>query len=524
MTTPAGGLMAEILARLAELGPTQLALADGREAVSRADLNRRVNQWIDVLRGGELRTGDRVALVVGNRLVAYEVLLACLHAGLVAVPVSWRLTAPEIAYVLADSGSRAVVTEPGYAGRVVQAVRDAGITPALTLVSGDREHAGLAPAGELLAAAGSGEPAGQCSGSVMLYTSATTGHPKGVMLGLFAPGAVTGRIGRTAAVVGTTLGIPPHGRSLLIGPWYHAAQLIFSLFPLLRGSGLVMRQRFDAAATLADLSAEHITNCHLVPTQFIRLLALEAPARAAWAAHSLQRVWHGGAACPVDVKRAMIEWWGPVFTEYYAATEAGIITMIDSVEWLGRPGSVGRPIQRTAVEIVGEDGAQCPVGVAGRVFVRRPAELDFEYHNAPGKTAGAHSAPGMFTVGDLGWLDNDGYLYLSGREMDTIIAGGMNIYPAEVEAALLSHPAVRDAAVFGIRDDDFGELVMAVIETVPETAVSAEDLPEDLARHCRQRLADYKRPRRYQIVDQLPREPTGKLSKRLLRDRYGGHP
>jgi long-chain acyl-CoA synthetase len=356
----------------------------------------------------------------------------------------------------------------------------------------------------------------------MLYTSATTGRPKGVITGLFKPGAGLDRVDRTVAGLGAAFGIPEQGRSLLVGPWYHAAQVFFSLFPLLRGCGLVLRNRSDAAATVADLEQQQITHCHLVPTQFIRMLGLDSQVRDAFRGGCLQRVWHGGAACPVDVKRRMIDWWGPVLVEYYAATEAGIVTTIESAEWLARPGSVGRPRPPTEVVIVAGDGTPCPAGTPGSVYVRRPPGLDFRYHNAAGKTAAAHLAPGTYTLGDLGRLDADGYLYLTGRTLDTIISGGVNIYPAEIEAALLSHGAVRDAAVFGIPDEDFGERVMAVVEMDPAAGLPADDLPEVLDAHCRTQLAGYKRPRSYQVVAQLPREPTGKLDKRALRARYWG--
>jgi long-chain acyl-CoA synthetase len=513
--------MAGLLTPLVRRSPTGAALADGRTVLSWAALDRRVNRWVDLLRGAGLSVGDRVAFVTGNQHVTFEALLACLHAGLVVVPVSWRLTAGEITYLLRDSDSRAVITEPRYAAKVAEAADRAGIRPKVAAVAGDCDLAGLAAVEELLAGADAGEPPDQCSGSVMLYTSATTGRPKGVVTSLLVPGAGLDRVRRTVTALGEAFGIPDRGRALLTGPWYHAAQVFFSLFPLLRGSGLVLRRRFDPAAVFTDLADEGITMCHLVPTQFVRMLARhEQSGGGVPAPAGLRRVWHGGAACPVGVKRRMIDWWGPIFTEYYAATEAGIVTTIDSTEWLARPGSVGRPGARTEVVILGEDGAELPPGQVGTIYIRRGTGSDFRYHNAPEKTSAAYRAPGMFTVGDLGRLDRDGYLYLTGRRLDTIISGGVNIYPAEVEAALLGHPAVRDAAVFGIPDGEFGERVMAVVELVPGTDPAEPGMAEVLDAHCRQHLADFKRPRRYRVVDQLPREPTGKLDRRALRDPY----
>ena len=512
--------MAGLLAPFLRRGPDDPAIVGDRTALTWAELDDRVNRWASVLTGSGLGVGDRVAFVTGNRPGTYEALLACLHAGLVAVPVSWRWTAAEIAHVLADSAARALLTEPGYAARAADALGRAAVRPALSVVAGDREVAGLTPAEALLGDADAGEPAGQRSGSVMLYTSATTGRPKGVVTGLLVPGADLDRVRRTVAALGQAFAIPDRGRALLVGPWYHAAQVFFSLFPLLRGCAVVMRQRFDPASLLADIDRDRITLSHLVPTQFVRLLAVDSASRAGFSGGTLERVWHGGAACAVDVKRRMIDWWGPVFCEYYAATEAGIVTTIESAEWLAKPGSVGRPAPPNEVLIVGDDGAVLPAGRTGTVYVRRSPKLDFHYHNAQEKTSAAHREPGTFTVGDLGRLDQDGYLYLTGRWLDTIISGGVNIYPAEVEAALLEHPAVRDAAVIGIRDEEFGERVLAVVQAAPEAGVGEEDLPETLDAHCQGRLADYKRPRSYRFVAELPREPTGKLNRHALRDPY----
>jgi long-chain acyl-CoA synthetase len=520
--------MAQLIARLARPAPTETAIASEHARRTWAELDRAVNTWVDVFRRHGLGPGDRVAFVTGNRIVTFEALLACLHAGLVAVPISWRLTAAEIAYLLADSGSRALIVERAYAGRAAEAMRRAGVRPALGTVVDpgdgrtDGRLDGLVPAGELLADASADEPPGQCCGSVMLYTSATTGRPKGVVTGLFSPGADLDRAHRTIRAVGATFGIAERGRALLVGPWYHAAQAFFSLFPLLRGGTLVLRQRFDAASALADLVRHHITMCHLVPTQFVRLLALDDHLRARLAPTQLTRVWHGGAPCPIPVKRRMLEWWGPVLTEYYAATEAGIVTTIGAAEWSERPGSVGRPASGVEVVILGDGDQPVPAGHTGAVYIRRPPEMDFEYHNEPDKTAQAHVAPGTFTVGDLGYLDRDGYLYLTGRRHDTIISGGVNIYPAEVEAALLGHRSVRDAAVFGVPDEEFGERVMAVLELVAPADRAVDEVLAALDAHCREHLADFKRPRTYRVVSALPREPTGKLNRRALCERYGG--
>ncbi|WP_422768931.1 AMP-binding protein [Plantactinospora sp. WMMC1484] len=479
----------------------QAAIADGVRALDRGALDARVNRWIHALRELGLSTGDAVAIVAANRVETYEVLLACLHTGLTVVPVNWHLTAEEMAYQMEDSASRLVVTDDARWGTV-----QAAASAARLLCFGPQTEA-------LLAGQPDTEPEDQVCGSTLLYTSGTTGRPNGVVNGLFATGAPFRRVGALSAYAGTALGVPEDGTTLLAGPWYHSAQLFFSLLPLLRGARLVMRPQLDAAEILKTIEAEAVTETHLVPTQFVRLLRL--PDRGRFDCSSLRRVWHGGGPCAEDVKRRMIDWWGPCLWEYYAATEGGVATFISSSEWLERPGSVGRALAPTVVEVVDDDGRPCPPGVSGRVFLRRRPERDFHYHNAPEKTAAAHLEPGVFTYGELGRLDDDGYLFLTGRHQDVIVSGGVNVYPAEVEAVLLDHSSVRDAAVLGVPDDEFGERVLAVVEA---DGLAAEEVATTLDRYCRTRLAGFKVPRAYLMVAQLPREATGKLRKQVLRE------
>jgi long-chain acyl-CoA synthetase len=509
--------MGRLLSR-AVTAPDAPAITDDTATSSWAELDRRVNRWIDVLRGHGLSVGDRVGLVTSNRTTTFEALLACLQCGLVAVPISYRLTAPEIAYLLADSGSRAVVSEPLYASRVAAALAGLELAPVLALVTGREPVARLGALEKVLAGADPTEPGDQLSGSVMLYTSATTGRPKGVNTSLFSLGAELSRIDGTTAALGRSFNLPQEGNWLLAGPWYHSAQLFFSLFPLLRGARLQVRRRFDAADILADLSAGQICGLHLVPTQMIRLLALEPALRNGFDGAGLRQVWHGGAACPPEVKAQMIDWWGPVISEYYAATEAGIVTTISSEESRSRPGSVGRAAGPNEVLVLDPDGEPCPPGVSGKIYVRRSVKLDFAYHNDPAKTAAAHRSAGTFTVGDLGRLDEDGYLYLTGRSHDMIISGGVNIYPAEVEAVLMTYPGVGDVAVLGVPDPEYGEQVVALVELDETGDLAEEDVPERLDTYCRDQLAAYKRPRHYQVLRRLPREPTGKLDKHRLRE------
>jgi long-chain acyl-CoA synthetase len=496
-----GGLVSE--------GP---ALADDDGTLDRAGLDRRVNRWVHLFRGAGLAVGDRVAIVCGNRQETVEAVLACLHAGLVVVPVNWHLTGGEIDHLVSDSGARAVLVDPERAANMATLGER---LPECRLVTGSQGRDGFSAVEPALAGFPDDEPGDQRCGALMPYTAGTTGRPRGVRTPLLPLGEPVAAVPPLLAYLGGTLGLPRTGRVLLAGPWYHSAQLFFALFPLLRGCGLVVRSALDPAATLTTIDREGITACHLVPTQFVRLLRLPAAVRGTFSGASLQCVWHGGGPCPPVVKRQMIEWWGPVLVEYYGATEAGIATTIDSIEWLRRPGSVGRPVRGTRLHVVDDAGAELSAGEVGTVYVQRPPARDFSYHDEPAQTRAAHRAPGEFTCGDVGRLDDDGYLYLTGRSAELIVTGGVNVYPAEVEAALLEHPAVRDAAVVGAPDEEYGERVTALLELQPD-ALPDGDLQQALDRHCRLRLAGFKVPRDYQVVAALPRDPNGKLRRRAL--------
>jgi long-chain acyl-CoA synthetase len=280
-----------------------------------------------------------------------------------------------------------------------------------------------------------------------------------------------------------------------------------------------MRHKFDPAETLALIDRYGVTNTHLVPTQFVRLLRLDDAVRGAFDGASLKVVWHGAAPCSPKVKRAMLDWWGPKVSEYYGATEGSIISTISAEDWLARPGSLGKPLEAVEVRVVREDGSLADVGEAGQLYFKNRMGTDFEYHKDPEKTAAAHLEPGVFTFGDIGYVDEDGYLFMSDRKIDMIISGGVNIYPAEIEGVLVTHPAVVDAAVFGVPNEEFGEEVKAAIE-LASGFTGGDALAAQLMDHCREHLAGYKTPRSFDFEPALPRHPTGKLYKRLLRDRY----
>ncbi|MTK01494.1 AMP-binding protein [Micromonospora sp. CP22] len=494
--------MAELLIDLASRSPAETALVDERGSTTWRELNDRVNGWITELRGHRVAAGDAVAVMAGNRRETFEVVLAGLHLGATVVPVNWHLTAAEVAHILTDAACRLLVVDAPRAAVAADAVaRCDGPRP---LVIDDRT-----PTPDTT------EPDGQRCGALLLYTSGSTGRPRGVANRLFVADAPFSRVGRLGDYAARTLRLPAGGRTLVVAPWYHSAQLFFALLPLLRGSTLVIEERFDPVRTLSTMTRHRVTTAHLVPTHFVRMLALDPAVRDELTPRDLRLVWHGGGPCPVEVKDRMIRWWGPVLLEYYGATESGALTVIDSVEAGQRPGSVGRALPPHEIVILDPAGRPLPAGQTGTVYARRIGGSGFHYHNAPAETAAAHRAPDLFTVGEIGHLDGDGYLYLTGRARDVVVTGGVNVHAAEVEAVLLRHPEVRDAAVVGVPDDEYGERVVAVV--VAAEPDHADELPKRLDRHTRKTLAGFKVPRAYRLVDALPRDDTGKLRKQLVR-------
>jgi len=514
--------VAQLLTARATQEPSVPALVDERGSTDWAALDARVNRLVHALRRLGAEPGDTIALMCANRREAFEITLAAMHTSLVVVPVNWHWVADELAYVLADAQVEVLFVDDLHLEVARTATRDGGPCRHRILLGGDgaeNEAGGFTPYEELLAGESPDEPTDQASGGPMFYTSGTTGFPKGVRGTLTRWGLPPEIFSLIAGSITGMLGVPDGGVTLLEGPMYHSAQWIMSMAPLVMGSTVVMRHRFDAEEVL-DLIDEHrVTNVHLVPTQFIRLLTLPEERRAAFDGSSLVVVPHGAAPCPIDVKRRMLEWWGPVITEYYGGTEGGFLSVITGAEWLEHPGSLGRETAMTELLIVKDDGTPAGTGEPGQIYFRSKVGGDFEYHNAPDKTAAAHLEPGVGTLGDIGYVDEDGYLYLSDRKIDMIISGGVNIYPAEIEGVLTSHPAVDDAAVFGIPNDEMGEEVKAAIELAPGVDGS-DELAAELDAHVRRHLAGYKAPRSFDFVDQLPRHPTGKLYKRVLRDPY----
>jgi len=470
-----------------------------------AALNARANALARALRSRGLVPGDAIALLVGNRPEFAEVVAAAQRAGLRFTPVNWHLTGDEAGYVVDDCDAKAFVADARYATSAARAGDCAPGARVRLAVGGAID--GFESYDDVVAGYDDSDLDDPVVGSSMLYTSGTTGRPKGVRRKA-TPSAV-GNLFRYRA------GEDVH---LCTGPLYHAAPLAFSLVsPLHAGVGVVVMDGWDARETLALVARHRVTHSHMVPTMFHRLLALPDDVRAGADVSSLRLVLHGAAPCPVHVKQAIIDWWGPVLLEYYAATE-GLGTFVTSEEWLTRPGTVGKPFVPGSIRVLDEHGDDVPPGVVGTVYLKSLPGARFEYHHDPVKTESAYRGD-FFTLGDVGRLDEDGYLYLTDRSSELIISGGVNIYPAEVEAELLAHPAVADAAVIGVPDEDLGETVMAVVE-VRDGVETSDALAEELVAFCRDRIAHYKCPRTVDFVDALPRHDNGKLYRRLLRDRY----
>jgi long-chain acyl-CoA synthetase len=513
--------MAHLTAPIAARKGAEAALIDELGETTWAEFDQRVNRVVHGLRDAGVEPGSTVALLCGNRRELVEVTVAAMHAGLVIVPVNWHWVAAELAYVLADSDATALVIEDRYADVAAEACADPQADRCTVRIAiGETVPDGFGAYEDLLAGADPAEPDGQVTGGPMFYTSGTTGFPKGVRSALTATGNDLSLIDLVAQSAVAMLGIPGDGVTLLEGPAYHSAQWALSVLPLLgAASTVVMRHSFDPAELLDLVDRYGVTNIHLVPTQFIRLLKLPDDVRAGFDGGSLVAVVHGAAPCPIEVKQRMLDWWGPSITEYYGGTEGGFLTVITGEEWLSHPGSLGRATALTELMIVDEEGRPCPTGTSGQIYFASRIGADFEYHKAPGKTEAAHLAPGVGTLGDVGYLDDDGYLFMSDRKIDMIISGGVNIYPAEIEGVLTGHPAVLDAAVFGIPDDEMGEQVKAAVELADGWTGSPE-LAAELIAFTRRSLAGYKAPKSVDFEEALPRHPTGKLYKRLLRDPY----
>ncbi len=485
--------------------------------VTYKQLDDAANRLSNLLRAAGLEVGDHVAICMENHERYMEVIWGCHYAGLIYTACSSRLTSDELTYIINDCGAKAFITSKYKAD---QAAEIAGDIPgaALRLMLD-----GTIPGYESYESAVSAQPTTRLpeliGGMDMLYSSGTTGKPKGV-LGTFQRTEL-GQPNGVAALSSMLFGVTADSIYLSPAPLYHAAPLRFNLAVHFIGGTSVIMEHFDAEEYLKLIERHKVTHSQLVPTMFVRMLKLPEDVRKRYDTSSLQCAIHAAAPCPVEVKRQMIEWWGPVIHEYYAGTEGNGFVYCNSDMWLANPGTVGKAIQGV-VHICDENGDEVPSGESGTVFFE--SGTVFEYHNDPEKTKSSRDPKGRgwSTLGDVGYLNDDGFLFLTDRKAFIIISGGVNIYPQESENILINHPKVADVAVFGVPNDEFGEEVKAVVQPVamPANEDEAKALERELIAYCRSQLADLKCPRSVDFSPDLPRHPTGKLYKRLLKDEY----
>jgi acyl-CoA synthetase (AMP-forming)/AMP-acid ligase II len=493
--------------------PAYIMAASG-ETVTYGQLDARSNQGAQLFRSLGLAPGDGIAILMENNARFFEVCWAAQRSGLVYTTISSRLTAPEAAYIARDSDAKAFVTS--HAKRDVAAEMNDALAGLCGRYMVGGSAAGYTSWEEATAAQPAAPVADEVEGGDMLYSSGTTGRPKGVRVQLdYQP---VGTPPALLALLTAMYGADEKSVYLSPAPLYHAAPLRFNMAMLRLGATCVVMEQFDAVEALRLIERHRVTHSQWVPSMFVRMFKLSEEERSRHDVSSLRAAIHAAAPCPIPVKEKMIDWWGPVLFEYYAGTEANGFTSINSEEWLTHKGSVGRPLV-TPVHILDDAGNDLPPGEAGGVYFAN--ETPFEYHNDPEKTAESKSAQGYTTLGDIGYVDEEGYVYLTDRKADMIISGGVNVYPREAEDVLVTHPAVADVAVFGVPNEDFGEEVKAVVQPIDPKDAGPE-LATELIEFCHGRLSKIKCPRSVDFEAELPRHPTGKLYKRLLKDRYWG--
>lgn len=492
-------------------GRTAIVMCATGETVSFGQLEARANQGAHVLRAAGVAQGDHIAILMENRREFMEVCFAADRAGIYYTTASTHLTTEEIAYILSDCGAKLLIASDRYLDlvRELPQVLD-GSCPVIPLGKGE----GF-PTWQALSNDQPTTPiADEAQGLDMLYSSGTTGRPKGIKWPL-EPAPPGGRSMLIDLLTGL-FGYDARTRYLNPAPLYHAAPLRHSMVTLKMGGTVYIMDRFNELDALRLIEKHAITHSQWVPTMFVRLLKLPEAERAKYDVSSMRMAVHAAAPCPTEVKRRMLDWWGPIIHEYYAGTENNGFTAITTDEWLSHPGSVGQA-KLGVIHICNDQGVELPIGEVGEVFFENGHQ--FAYHNDPEKTKASTNDKGWTTLGDIGWLDKEGYLYLTDRKSFVIISGGVNIYPQETEDALLSHPSVLDAAVIGVPHEEFGEEVKAIIQLVPGVA-GTDDLKDRLIAYCRERLSSIKCPRSVEFRANLPRSATGKLYKRKLRDEF----
>jgi len=499
-----------------------LGIISGQRMRSHAEIADRAARTAGGLQRLGVKQGDSVCILMRNDIAFIETAYAAMRLGAYAVPVNWHFKPEEINYVLRDSGTPVLIGHADMLHQLREAI-PAGVTvlsvptPPEILANYKIDPDRLATPDFAVDLESWLEPQRPYEGPAlpqpanMIYTSGTTGHPKGVRRNAPTP-EQSAASERMRAMI---YGLKPGARALLPGPLYHSAPNSFGLRAGRLGGALVLMPRFDPEEFLRLIEVEKIDTIFMVPTMFIRLMKLPQDVRSKYDMSSLRHVIHAAAPCPADVKRTVIEWWGPVIYEFYGSTESGAVTFANSEDALKKPGTVGRISPGAELRFIDDDGKVLPQGEIGEIYSRIADNPDFTYHNKPDKRAEIER-DGFITSGDVGYIDEDGYVFICDRKRDMVISGGVNIYPAEIEAALHAVPGVHDCAVFGIPDDEFGEALMAVVE--PQTGVTLDIA--DIRARLKTSLADYKVPKHVEILSQLPREDSGKIFKRRLRDPY----
>ena len=493
----------ELLLPLSSVDPDGEAIWTPSSSLSWVELERRARQVSQGIRSLGLEAGDAWGLLAANRIEWIELLLGNARTGCRYVPLNWHLTAQEVAELLEDSGARFLIVDPANEAVGRDAAGRVGIDRIIVL-GPDYEDWVTAQSDGVLPDGPAGAP--------LQYTGGTTGRSKGVLRSdqrVLASESTAG-----AARWGALVGMPESGRALLCTPAYHALGGGIIRATLARSHSLAILPEWDPDVLLRTIEERRITSMAMVPTQFVRLLKLPTEMRSANDVSSVEWVLHTAAPCPPWAKRGMIEWFGLGITELYGSSEGTGPVICSAAEWLERPGTVGRS-SFLELSVVDDDGNDLPPGEIGTVYVKRPDGAP-EYHGDPDKSASMRLPDGRFTVGDVGWLDDEGYLFLADRRVDLILSGGTNVYPAEIEGVLSQHPKIADVAVFGIPHPDWGQEIKAVVEPLVDETVTEAEILEFAA----ERLAKFKRPRTVDVVDALPREASGKLKKRLLRDPY----
>ena len=482
-------------------------------------LRDRAARAASLFAGDGVAEDGAIALLLRNDIAFLEVLLAAGRIGAHSVPMNWHFKPAEVRHILVDSQASHLVVHADLLADVAAVVPPhvrvfaVGTPPEICAAYGIADEVAGAPPGvddwdaAVEASAPAVAPPAPPRGS-MFYTSGTTGTPKGVKRQPVAAAQRRAIAELRAQWFGHRRGM----RTAMIGPMYHSVQTSYATAAVATEGTVLLLPRFDAEETLRLIEREQLTHLHLVPTMMQRLVQLDPAVRRRYDLGSLEFVIHGAAPCPPAIKRELIAWWGPIVHEYYGTTEAGLVCRSSSDEWLARPGTVGRPWPGRVVRVLDDEGVEVAPGVTGNVYMSLGAMPDFTYHNAGAKRAGIER-DGLITCGDIGYVDSDGYLFLCDRKDDTVISGGVNVYPAEVEAVLLTHPAVVDCVAFGVPHADLGEQLAAAIQLRPGAAPS----DDELRRFLGERLAKFKLPRRFEFHDSLPRDASGKVFRRLLR-------